>query len=47
MKQPDETPDEATLNAAATLEIFTEKGDKITFGSLFKERKTVVVFIRE
>lgn len=46
MKDPNEIPDEATLNEAASLEIFTANGDKITFGSLFAEQKTVVVFIR-
>ena len=32
---------------AAEFDIFNSKGDKVKFGSLFENQKTVVVFIRE
>ncbi|KAF7295217.1 hypothetical protein MIND_01060600 [Mycena indigotica] len=41
-----ETLDRATLEAAAKFEVFDGGGNKVTFGSLFAEQKTVVVFIR-
>lgn len=47
MKEVEAIPDETTLKEAAALEILTVTGEKITFGSLFAEHKTVVVFIRK
>jgi hypothetical protein len=42
-----ETIDQKTLEAAAALPVWDENGQEHTFGSLFKEQKTIVVFIRE
>ena len=36
-----------TLEKASQLELYNEQGDKVTFGSIFEGKKTVVVFIRE
>ncbi|VDB89113.1 unnamed protein product [Peniophora sp. CBMAI 1063] len=38
--------DTQTLEKAAQLEVYNEKGEKVKFGSIFKDKKTVVVFIR-
>jgi hypothetical protein len=40
-------PDVNTLEKAAKLIIFDKKGDKVEFGTVFSNQKTVVVFIRE
>ncbi|KAF8954544.1 AhpC/TSA antioxidant enzyme-domain-containing protein [Flammula alnicola] len=39
-------PYEKTIAEAAELEVFDIKGEKVKFGSLFKDEKTVIVFIR-
>ncbi|KAF8167139.1 AhpC/TSA antioxidant enzyme-domain-containing protein [Crassisporium funariophilum] len=39
-------PDAKTIVEASELEVFDSKGDKVKFGSIFEEGKTVVVFIR-
>ncbi|KAF8194092.1 AhpC/TSA antioxidant enzyme-domain-containing protein [Pholiota molesta] len=39
-------PDAETLSKAAELEVYDVKGEKVKFGELIKDRKTVVVFIR-
>lgn len=39
-------PDATTLTKAADLDILNAKGDKLKFGSLFEEKKVIVVFIR-
>ncbi|PVG01731.1 hypothetical protein CPB86DRAFT_781105 [Serendipita vermifera] len=41
-----ETIDPKTLDAAAALPVWDENGQELTFGSLFKEQKTIVIFIR-
>ncbi|KAF7321810.1 hypothetical protein MKEN_00702800 [Mycena kentingensis (nom. inval.)] len=41
-----ETLDPQTLAAASKLEVFDAEGKKVTFGSLYADKKTVVVFIR-
>ena len=38
--------DAQTLEKVSQLEVHDEKGDKVTFGSIFDSKKTVVVFIR-
>ncbi|KDQ20347.1 hypothetical protein BOTBODRAFT_632932 [Botryobasidium botryosum FD-172 SS1] len=43
----DALPTEAQLKAAAAIEIRDEQGNKVPFGSLYEDQKTVVVFIRE
>lgn len=39
-------PPFSQLNHAASLSIFTENGDRILFGSIFAQRRTIVIFIR-
>jgi hypothetical protein len=38
--------DQNTLGTIADYSVWSEKGEEIKFGSLYAERKTVVVFIR-
>jgi hypothetical protein len=40
-------PDAETLSKGAELEVYDVKGEKVKFGELIKDRKTVVVFISE
>ncbi|KAG6887469.1 hypothetical protein C0995_014998 [Termitomyces sp. Mi166 len=40
-------PDAETMTNAAKLQIMDSKGAKVTFGSLFENQKTIVVFINE
>ncbi len=42
----DEIPDIKTLEMAAAVEVFTESGGQVQFGSIFKDTKTIVVFVR-
>jgi hypothetical protein len=35
------------INAASALMVFDDKGNKVSFGSLYAESRTLVVFIRE
>jgi hypothetical protein len=35
-----------TLGKASVIPVFSEKGDSVEFGTLFKAQKTIVVFIR-
>ena len=45
---PSETlPDSATLKKAGGLTVFDDEGKKVEFGSIFAEKKTIVVFVRE
>lgn len=39
--------DESVVAKAAEIEIYNSTGEKIKFGSLFEEQKTIVVFIRK
>lgn len=47
MKDFKELPDQERMEEAAELDIFDIEGNKIKFGALFKEQKTIVVFISE
>jgi hypothetical protein len=38
--------DQKTLDAISDYAVWSENGEEVKFGSLFAERKTVVVFIR-
>lgn len=40
-------PDAEALSKAAELDVFDVNGEKVKFGELIKDRKTVVVFISE
>ena len=40
-------PDEQTIAAASELKIQDESGTQVTFGKLFSEQKTIIVFVRE
>ncbi|PPQ92480.1 hypothetical protein CVT25_010425 [Psilocybe cyanescens] len=46
MKDFKELPDQERMEEAAELDIFDIEGNKIKFGALFKEQKTIVVFIK-
>ena len=46
MSNSTETIDKATLEKASDIEIFDASGTKVKFGSLFQDKKTIVVFIR-
>lgn len=35
------------LSSASFVNVLNSKGEKITFGSIFENQKTIVVFIRE
>lgn len=39
-------PDEEHVSQAAEMPVYDSEGVKMLFGELFKEQKTVVVFIR-
>ncbi|KAI0707772.1 AhpC/TSA antioxidant enzyme-domain-containing protein [Earliella scabrosa] len=39
-------PDQATVAKAAALNVFDAEGNQLSFGSLFRDQKTIVVFIR-
>ena len=39
-------PSPDVLAAAAALNVYDDTGKEISFGSLFKDHKTIVVFIR-
>jgi hypothetical protein len=47
MKDFKAIPDENTITEAAELEVFDVNGDKVKFGSIFAEEKTLVVFISQ
>jgi len=47
MKDFKAIPDGNTITEAAELEVFDVKGDKVNFGSIFAEEKTIVVFISQ
>ena len=38
--------DQATLDTITDYSVWSEKGEEVKFGSLYAEKKTVVVFIR-
>lgn len=45
---PSETlPEGEVLQKAGQLIVFDEAGKRIEFGSIFAEKKTIVVFVRE
>lgn len=45
---PSETiPDGETLEKVGRLTVFDEEGKNVEFGSIFVEKKTIVVFVRE
>ncbi|KZV70266.1 hypothetical protein PENSPDRAFT_675767 [Peniophora sp. CONT] len=46
MSSPTLDLDNQTLEKVSQLEVYNSNGDKVKFGSVFKDRKTVVVFIR-
>ncbi|KAG8832750.1 hypothetical protein FRC17_000760, partial [Serendipita sp. 399] len=37
--------EQSALEAAAAVQVWSEKGESVTFGSLFEHQKTIVVFI--
>lgn len=41
----EQTLDQKTLETAAALPVWSETGEEVKFGTLFAERKTIVVFI--
>ncbi|KIM32201.1 hypothetical protein M408DRAFT_20524 [Serendipita vermifera MAFF 305830] len=43
---PSDTFDQSTLEKAAKIPVLSENGESVTFGSLFENQKTIVVFIR-
>jgi hypothetical protein len=43
---PRDIPTSETIAAVSKLEVRDEKGQAVTFGSLFEVQKTVIVFIR-
>jgi hypothetical protein len=40
-------PNEETLEAACKTKILAEDGSEVSFGSIFADRKTIVIFVRE
>lgn len=40
-------PDEQSISAAAEFKLLDASGKEVRFGDLFKEKKTIVVFIRK
>ncbi|KAF8868069.1 hypothetical protein CPB84DRAFT_1943976 [Gymnopilus junonius] len=46
MKDFKAIPDEKTIHRASELNVLDVNGEKVEFGSLFKDEKMVVVFIR-
>lgn len=45
MNDPHAIPDAQSIIEAAELEVFGAEGEKVKFGDLIKDRKTIVVFI--
>lgn len=43
----DDRPDEKALSAAANFSILDSSGNRVNFGDIYKEKKTIVVFIRK
>lgn len=43
---PQQVPSGDTVQAVSKLDILTEDGRAVSFGSLFEDRKTLAVFIR-
>lgn len=43
---PTELPNAQTLKDIAKVEIWDEEGTKVPFGTIYRDQKTVVVFIR-
>lgn len=43
---PTELPNAQTLKDIAKVEVWDDEGKKIPFGTLYRDQKTVVVFIR-
>lgn len=43
---PTELPSPQTLQEIAKVEVWDDEGNKVPFGSIYGEEKTVVVFIR-
>jgi len=39
-------PDEKVISEASNIDILDSKGEKVKFGSLFEQQRTIVVFIR-
>jgi len=39
-------PDDKIISEASDIDILNSKGEKVKFGSLFEQQKTIVVFIR-
>jgi len=39
-------PDDKVISEASNIDILNSKGEKVKFGSLFEQQKTIVVFIR-
>ncbi|KJA19195.1 hypothetical protein HYPSUDRAFT_144043 [Hypholoma sublateritium FD-334 SS-4] len=46
MNDPHSIPDAQSISEAAELEVFGAEGEKVKFGDLIEDRKTIVVFIR-
>ena len=44
--QARDIPTSETIAAVSKLELRDEKGQAVTFGSLFEDKKTVIIFIR-
>ena len=44
--QPRDIPTSENIAAVSKLEVRDEKGRAVTFGSLFEDQKTVIIFIR-
>lgn len=40
-------PDYQTLERVSQLEVYNSMGDKVKFGTIFEDRKIVIVFLRE
>lgn len=38
-------PDDTTIAEVSNLDVFDVNGDKVKFGSIFENQKTIVVFI--
>ena len=45
-ESPRDIPTNENIASVSKLEVRDEKGNAVTFGSLFENRKTVVIFIR-
>jgi hypothetical protein len=42
----DTLPDSAILEAACNTKVSGEDGSEVSFGSIFKDQKTIIVFVR-